>query len=449
MNETLNGSSSFDLNQQEFTRVEQYRRLKETSVLVILFTDIKGFTKLTEEKGEQYSGMIRKYHDEILTGAIEENKIGLVVKHIGDSVMAVFSEPSSAVDAALKIQERIREFNDAHPEFENIQVRIGIHMGQVTVENEARLDLFGRHVNRASRVEGLADGGQIFMTYPVFDSAKGWLLAIKDSHLVWKLHGKYFLKGISEAVEIYEVADSRYGTPRAPVNAKKSSTLMPVWFAAGLVLLGVILTIGILQFKSTEVYLANWDFDKTIIDQKDTLILDGSGKVVNNLSIGKHLFSVDINNLVKNYMEVQIKGGKNYINPGFEADYLPGLSRDLDYSKDSKSIDASQDYTYVLYDRKNNRIDNKASIALSIKGFVVPKNNDLIIFTYAWKAVLNGKTISENDMQITNYRTNLEPRTETHTIYSDDYHYWYVKRFNAGDNTELELQAAFIEYTNK
>jgi len=52
-------------------------------------------------------------------------------------------------------------------------------MGQVAVENQTQLDLFGRHVNRASRVEGIADAGQIYLTYPVFDSARGWLASAR------------------------------------------------------------------------------------------------------------------------------------------------------------------------------------------------------------------------------------------------------------------------------
>jgi class 3 adenylate cyclase len=453
MNKTGN-TNSFELSRQEFNRIEQYRRLKETSVLVILFTDIKEFTRLTEEKGEQYSSMIRKYHDDILISTIEENGVGLVVKHIGDSVMAIFSEPSSAVERALMIQERIREFNETHPELEKIRVRIGIHMGQVTVENETKLDLFGSHVNRASRVEGLADGGQIYMTYPVFDSAKGWLLSIKDSHLLWRLHGRYYLKGIDSPVEIYEVTDGRYSSPKAPVNARKKRSFIPVWACAALVLLGILLTAGFLQLKSTEVYLVNWNSEDTIIDQKEQIILAGNKdqenrRVLNNISIGKHLFHQNINYIVKNYMETDIKRGKNYITPTFTANYLPGMSRRLDYSKESTYIQDQQDFTYLLYDKKNNRIENKASIDISIKGLVNPSHNELIIFTYNWLVSLNGKTLSENELQVTNNRRNMEARNMTEIIYEDDLHYWYAKRFTSGDSTELEIQAAYIEYKNK
>ncbi|MCK4653378.1 MAG: hypothetical protein KAU01_02925, partial [Candidatus Cloacimonetes bacterium] len=96
---------NYSLSDKELSTVDKYRKLRETSVLTIMFTDIKGFTQLTEEKGESFSINIRQTHDSILVPIIEENNEGLIVKHIGDSIMAVFSEPSTAVARAIKIQQ--------------------------------------------------------------------------------------------------------------------------------------------------------------------------------------------------------------------------------------------------------------------------------------------------------------------------------------------------------
>jgi class 3 adenylate cyclase len=245
-----------ELTSQELSSVERYRQLRQTSVLVILFTDLKGFTELTERRGEEYALGLLKKHDEILVKAIEEDNGGLVVKHIGDSVMAVFSEPSTAVERALRIQERIRAFNEANPDGEALAVRIGLHMGQVAVENQTQLDLFGRHVNRASRVEGLADAGQIFLTYPVFDSARGWLSSGKRGSLAWKSHGNWRLKGIPEPVAVYEVVDTRFGSPRAPVAGKRvrsPGVLAAVLAGLGVVVVGAAVAAGVLLLQRTEV----------------------------------------------------------------------------------------------------------------------------------------------------------------------------------------------------
>ncbi len=235
------GTRPIELTSTELSSVERYRQLRQTSVLVILFTDIKGFTEITERRGERHALELLKRHDEIMVKAIEEDNGGLVVKHIGDSVMAVFSEPSTAVERALRIQERIRAYNEGNPDADGLAVRIGLHMGQVAVENQTQLDLFGRHVNRASRVEGLADAGQIYLTYPVFDSARGWLASGKGGveprlgggSLAWKSHGNWQLKGIKEPVAIYEVVDTRHAQPRPPKAGRRRRAFPPLWAGAG------------------------------------------------------------------------------------------------------------------------------------------------------------------------------------------------------------------------
>ena len=106
----------YSLSQKELSSVDNYRKLRETSVLTVMFTDIKGFTELTENKGEVFSAKVRKTHNELLIPIIEENNDGLIVKHIGDSIMAVFSEPSTAVARAIIIQQALNKFNKENSE---------------------------------------------------------------------------------------------------------------------------------------------------------------------------------------------------------------------------------------------------------------------------------------------------------------------------------------------
>jgi hypothetical protein len=86
-------------------------------------------------------------------------------------------------------------------------------MGQVVVEGDVNLDVFGRHVNRAARVEALADGGQVLVTLPVYDSARGWLT---HRSVTWNDHGEYWLKGIDEPTRIHEVRGPGSGRARRP-----------------------------------------------------------------------------------------------------------------------------------------------------------------------------------------------------------------------------------------
>lgn len=443
-----------NLTHAELESIDRYRKLKETSVLVILFTDIKGFTQMTEEKGEKYSQVMRHLHDEILVSTIEEGNTGMVIKHIGDSVMAVFSEPSTAVAKAIKIQQRIHEFNESHPELENIKVRIGLHMGQVAIENKTQLDLFGRHVNRASRVEGLADGGQIYITYPVFDSAKGWLSSQDNPNLIWKLHGRYFLKGIDAPVEIYEVIDRRHGLPRPPANARKKRSLLPIGTAAGLLLAGAAITLLAFWFKHTEVWFVKWYPEKTMLDQKTELVLDGTQdqetrRAMTTIPIGKHLLHYNIHWQVKYYMETEIKRGKNYLRPQFVENWLPSLNQRLAYSKETPSLQTQKEFTYRLYDKNNQRINNHAVVFMSILGTPDPENPDLITFAYTWKIDVNGKIISQDHLNVENRISDDQIHEKTTLIYEDPMHYWELKYFISRETTELTLSAAYIEYKAK
>ena len=122
-----------------------------------------------------------------------------------------------------------------------LKIRIGLHLGQVLVEGGLHRDVFGRHVNRAARVMGLASGGQVLMTHPVYDSARGWL---EQSHLQWRDHGDYLLKGIPEATRIVEVCD-RDIEPRRPRGAPAAKPRRPAWLwgAVGLLLLAACRTV--------------------------------------------------------------------------------------------------------------------------------------------------------------------------------------------------------------
>ena len=205
--------SRIQVTEEQLERVDRFRRLKETSVHVVMFTDMKGSAEIAERRGEHYAQQMRRLHNQILLEIIEKGKSGLCVKTIGDSVMAIFAEPSVAVERSLEIQRKLHGHNRDHPEEEPIVVRIGMHMGQVSIEDKTQMDVFGRHVNRAARVEALADGGHIYLTHGVYDSAHGWL---KQEDLVWRNHGEYQVRGIAEPIRIYEVAEEDIVSLQAP-----------------------------------------------------------------------------------------------------------------------------------------------------------------------------------------------------------------------------------------
>ncbi len=450
-----NSGNPLDLTNHDLTSIEQYRLRRQTSVLVILFTDIKGFTEIGERRGERHAVELLRGHDEIVAKAVEEGGAGLVVKHIGDSVMAVFAEPSTAVERALRIQRETAAFNERHPDLEDLGIRIGLHMGQVAVENQAQLDLVGRHVNRASRVEALADAGRIYLTYPVFDSARGWLRSQTGHSLDWKLHGSYLLKGLDEPVDIYEVVDTRHRKPAAPKEGRRKSNLLPVWLAVGVLVLGAGVLFGINRYQRTEVYFTNWSGDLPLVDQRQVLALAGdrtqeSRAAITPLPVGRHLLQQNINARLRNYMEVDIQRGLNVVVPALTAVYLPDLERRLDFEPGRREqTEAHETYAFPLYDRNNRRLDTTAELWVSIKGRPDKGEPGIMVFECAWKVVENGVVLGADTFELRSPIASDERQKRKIVIHEDGLRYWYVRTYTNRRSAELEVGAEYPEYKDR
>lgn len=186
---------------------EQYRRRKSTAVLAIVFTDIADSTRLRDELGEILYEKIREDYDVRFEEIINRDDAGVIVKGTGDGALAVFSEPSTAVERCLEVQDELHQ----HPKF---KLRIGIDMGQVSVKSSFGIvaDVFGRHVNRAARIEAQAEPGHILTSFHVYDCAVGWL---KGEKFGWHNHGRVPLKGFADDVSIHEIYDPRRLSPQS------------------------------------------------------------------------------------------------------------------------------------------------------------------------------------------------------------------------------------------
>jgi class 3 adenylate cyclase len=172
------------------------QRLKITS-LTFLFTDLKGSTELYERVGDLAAYDLVRAHFRILNEIVAAES-GAVVKTIGDAVMATFPTPDRAMAAALKMREALKDLKD------DLLLKIGIHEGPcLAVSLNDRQDYFGRTVNIASRVQGLATSRSIFATKRVVtDSEASKLL---QSNGIAATPEKRSLRGIAKQVEIFEI----------------------------------------------------------------------------------------------------------------------------------------------------------------------------------------------------------------------------------------------------
>jgi len=442
------GVTNFLLSREEVLAVDRFRKSKDTNVLTIMFTDIKGFTEMTEERGEAFSRDIRKKHDEIMKNAIEGDAgagAGMIVKHIGDSVMAVFTEPSKAVDTAIAIQEAINSSG-------TVQVRIGLDMGQVTMENEVSPDIFGRHVNRASRVEGLADGGQIYMTFPVFDSAKGFLAGKTDRKIDWASHGKYLLKGIHDPVEIFEVTSGGRAV-RRPKSGVRKREISYFWLSVIALIFILSAALYILKPSLTSVTFVGVTGDNVFLDFRTKLLLDGGlndrmRKSLTPIAPGKHRIWFDRSYCVRYYSdEFTVSMGQNNIEPKVEYYSLPGLESSVFLQKDATSEIKSSDvkfFNYALFDENNIKSDNALTVEVELRGS--PAAGNKIRFEYKMKFVLNGTQLAPFEKYEAVDATAENKVIADEYVYKDTRYAMKVKFRTCASQANIDMQSYYNGY---
>jgi adenylate cyclase len=153
----------------------------------IVFTDIVGYTSLMGSN-EQHAFELLQKNRSIQKPIIEELN-GRILKEMGDGLMAVFETTSEAVSATLRIQEKVQEAGE-------YQLRIGIHMGEVIVDQE---DIFGDGVNIASRVQAIAEPGRIYISEAVHNNISN------KPDLMSRFVREERLKNVQQPVKIFEM----------------------------------------------------------------------------------------------------------------------------------------------------------------------------------------------------------------------------------------------------
>ncbi|RME75663.1 MAG: adenylate/guanylate cyclase domain-containing protein [Planctomycetota bacterium] len=129
----------------------------------ILFTDLVGSTRFYDENGDAKAFKAVREHF-IEAFRIIESMQGVIVKTIGDAIMASFDSPLQALKAAITLQENF------HPKKENtLNLRISLHYGPCLAVNlNTGIDYFGKTVNLAAKLQGLVEAGQIVLTYSMY-----------------------------------------------------------------------------------------------------------------------------------------------------------------------------------------------------------------------------------------------------------------------------------------
>ena len=167
----------------------------------IMFTDIVGYTALMGKDSEKALELVR-ISKEIQKPLVEKYS-GKWLKEMGDGAMAQFSTALDAVNCSIEIQKTARGELDA-------KLRIGIHLGDLTVEDH---DVHGDGVNIASRLESIADPGGIYISDAIEKAIQG------QSGVQAKYLGEVKLKNVSYGVRTYALQG--VGLPVPDVKADK------------------------------------------------------------------------------------------------------------------------------------------------------------------------------------------------------------------------------------
>jgi adenylate cyclase len=173
------GYASFAATAHTVTTMSEFRRLFSKELLkpstplkvascAILFSDLTGSTALYTKAGDAAAFRLVDDHFDVLRKVIDSFG-GVVVKTMGDAIMAAFQEPIGGVRAAVRCLREFEAFRKAAANGELTGLKLGIYAGPcyVVTANDA-IDYFGQTVNCASRVQHLAESGELLFEEDVF-----------------------------------------------------------------------------------------------------------------------------------------------------------------------------------------------------------------------------------------------------------------------------------------
>ena len=160
----------------------------------VLAADVAHYSRLMETDGE---GTVQALKDcrEIFERCVSSHH-GREFGSAGDSLMAEFRSPVEALRAACCIQRDLAEINAVVPEISRLEIRIGLHAGDVISDGE---DVFGDVINTAARLQALAEDGGIVLSGLFHEQVK------KEPGLSFRALGQQYLRNIAEPVHAYEL----------------------------------------------------------------------------------------------------------------------------------------------------------------------------------------------------------------------------------------------------
>lgn len=196
-----------EIARELLSRPEAARMGGQKREVVILFSDIRGFTPLAETLSPEATIHLVNRHFSRMIDIIQKRR-GIIVDFLGDAILAFFDpldgplapKVELAVRCALEMQAAVAAENASEPQAPPLEIGIGLHAGEVVVGNigsqsRAKYGIIGAAVNLTHRIQGVAHGGEVAVSEEVFrHGGEGWPLARS-----FQTH----LKGIKDLTTLY------------------------------------------------------------------------------------------------------------------------------------------------------------------------------------------------------------------------------------------------------
>ncbi len=191
----------------------------ERRLTAILAADVVGYSRLMELDEAGALTALKAHRQDVFDPAIAEHR-GRIVKLMGDGTLVEFASVVDAVTCAIAIQNRMagrgdREAADRRIQLP-IQLRIGVHLGDIIVEGE---DIYGEGVKVTARLEGLAEPGGICISSDAYRQVRGKVEADFEDL------GERELKNLAEPLRVYRVAIEGLSSSAVPEAAGPGATV--------------------------------------------------------------------------------------------------------------------------------------------------------------------------------------------------------------------------------
>jgi formylglycine-generating enzyme required for sulfatase activity/class 3 adenylate cyclase len=161
----------------------------------IVAGDIAGYSRLMQIDEDGTHTRVKRIERDLIEPSIVEHH-GKLVKTTGDGFLAIFDSPVEAVRCGIVIQQNMVGRNTSLPKHHWIEYRIGVNLGDIIIEAD---DVYGDGVNIATRLEGIAEPGEVYISGGIYEQIKHKLVCGYESL------GDRKVKNITDPVRVYRV----------------------------------------------------------------------------------------------------------------------------------------------------------------------------------------------------------------------------------------------------